>query len=541
MVHIPLVSFLRGLRSENGLAFVPESERRAGQPMLTAAGTGVFRNWLAEIFALDVRSLVLFRVSVALVVLADLAARSGDLRDHYTDVGILPRATAIAEYGRYGFLSLHLFGGSALSQSVLFVTAALCAIGLLAGYRTRLMTVLSWALLVSLHNRNPMVIDGGDDFLRVILFWAMFLPLGTAYSLDGVLAPPAATARRIPERVVSVASAALILQLCFMYWFTVVLKSDPIWRTEGSALYYALNLDSFATPFGVWFRDFSALLPLLTFATLAIEAVGPCLLFLPFTQGPIRFFVVCTFLGLHTGMGLCLALGVFPFIVGAAWLALLPSWFWNRLNLAHDLSFLQKTILQQRFEAWHGTEPYRRLVARAAAPVWRPTVMVPFCALCLGYVFLWNLRTTDFDRFKVILPIESNWFGHTLRLDQKWGMFAPRPAADDGWYVIPGRLRDGSEVDVFANGAPVSWAKPAVVSDTFRNQRWRKYLRNIWERDHAAHRLYFGQYVCRSWNAAHSNQSTLETFRIYYVKEETLPGGKIAEPEKVLIWRHRCF
>ena len=82
------------------------------QPTLTAARLGVFRNWLAEIFALDVRSLALFRVSVALVVLADLAARSGDLRDHYTDVGILPRATAIAEYGRYGFLSLHLFGGS---------------------------------------------------------------------------------------------------------------------------------------------------------------------------------------------------------------------------------------------------------------------------------------------------------------------------------------------------------------------------------------------------------------------------------------------
>jgi hypothetical protein len=274
---------------------------------------------------------------------------------------------------------------------------------------------------------------------------------------------------------------------------------------------------------------------------LAIEAVGPCLLFFPFTQGPIRFFVVCTFLGLHIGMGLCLALGVFPFIVGAAWLALLPSWFWNRLDLAPDLSYLQKMVLQQRIEAWLGTVPYRRLVAHAAAPVWRPTVMVPFCALCLGYVFLWNLRTTDFDRYKVILPIESNWFGQTLRLDQMWGMFAPKPAADDGWYVIPGRLRDGSEVDVFANSAPVSWAKPAVVSDTFRNQRWRKYLRNIWERDHAAHRLYFGQYLCRSWNAAHSNQSTLETFRIYYVKEETLPGGKIAAPQKVLIWTHRCF
>lgn len=102
-------------------------------------------------------------------------------------------------------------------------------------------------------------------------------------------------------------------------------------------------------------------------------------------------------------------------------------------------------------------------------------------------------------------------------------------------------LRGDSEVDVFANGATVQYTKPAIVSDTFRNQRWRKYLRNIWERDHAGHRLYFGQYLYRTWNASHSNQSTLETFQIYYVKEDTLPGGKIAAPEKILTWTHRCF
>jgi len=370
----------------------------------------------------------------------------------------------------------------------------------------------------------------------------MFLPLGAVYSLDSILTPADTTQRYVPERIISIGSVALILQICFMYWFAAILKNDPVWRTEGSALYYALNLDSFAAPFGVWLRNFSALLPILSFATLIIEAVGPCLLFLPVMQGPIRFFVVCLFLGLHAGMGLCLALGVFPFIVGAAWLVLLPSWFWNRLNVPRDISLPRKFALEQRVEEWLGTAWYRRLVARARPPMWHPTMMaILFCAVCLGYVFLWNVRTTNFAKYSVLLPAEYNWFGHALRLDQIWDMFAPRPATDDGWYIIPGRLRDGSEVDVFANGAPVQWTKPAVVADTFRDQRWRKYLRNIWERNHAGHRLYFGQYLCRTWNATHSNQSTLETFQIYYMKEETLPGGKIAAPEKVLIWTHRCF
>ena len=499
------------------------------------------RHSFKDLLSLDVRSLALFRISIALVLFADLIARSRDMLAHYTDVGILPRATAITEFSQYGFLSLHFLGGTIVSQSALFVIAALCAVGLLLGYRTRLMTVLSWILLISLQNRNPMIVDGGDVFLRCILFWAMFLPLGAVFALDSILTPPSAKTRRVPERIFSIATVALILQICFMYWFTVILKNDPVWRTEGSALYYALNLDSFATPFGVWLRDFSALLAPLSFATLVIEAVGPCLLFLPIMQGPLRVLIVGTFLLLHAGMGLCLALGVFPFIVAAAWLVLLPSWFWNRYNLPREISLPHKFALQQRIEDWLGSERYRSLVAHAWPAMWRPTVLAPFCALCLVYVFLWNVRTTNFDTYTAILPVEANWFGQTLRIDQMWGMFAPKPAADDGWYVIPGRLRDGSEIDVFTSSAPVQWEKPEVVSDAFRNQRWRKYLRNLWEREHANHRLYFAQHLCRAWNMTHTNQSLLESFQIYYVKEETLPGGVIAAPEKVLLWTHRCF
>ncbi len=495
---------------------------------------------LTEIFALDVRSLALFRVSLALVLIADLLARTVDLSDHYTDVGLLPRSTAIAEYAQYGFLSFHLLGGTSITQSVLFVIAALFAVGLLVGYRTRFMTVASWLLLVSLHNRNPMILDAGDVLLRLLLFWSMFLPLGTVYSLDGVLAR--SPARRSPIRLVSVPSVALILQLCFVYWFTVALKHDPVWRSEGTGVYYALNLDSFATPIGLWLREFPALLPPLSFATLAIEALGPCLLFVPFVQGPVRFLTICIFLSLHLGLALCLALGVFPFIVGAAWLALLPTWFWHRLRIPRDFSQARKFTLQHRLERLLGVERYQRFAAQARPPVWYPTsVAVVFCLICLGYVFLWNIRTINFEKYSAILSPESNWFGQTLRIDQMWGMFAPKPAADDGWYVIPARLRDGSEIDLFTNGVPVQWEKPADVAATFRNQRWRKYLRNIWEREHAGHRMYFGQYLCRTWNATHRRGETLETFQIFYVKEETLPGGKIASPEKVLLWTHQCF
>ena len=51
-------------------------------------------------------------------------------------------------------------------QLMLFTLAALMAGALLVGYRTQLVSVLSWALFVSLCTRNPYVVQGSDMLLR---------------------------------------------------------------------------------------------------------------------------------------------------------------------------------------------------------------------------------------------------------------------------------------------------------------------------------------------------------------------------------------
>ena len=47
---------------------------------------------LAQLFGVDLRSLALFRVAIAVVVLVDLVVRADDLTALYTDVGVLPRS-----------------------------------------------------------------------------------------------------------------------------------------------------------------------------------------------------------------------------------------------------------------------------------------------------------------------------------------------------------------------------------------------------------------------------------------------------------------
>ena len=166
-------------------------------------GPTTVRGKFADLFGLDLRSLAIFRVGLGLLLLGDLAIRAGDLSAHYTDQGVLPRSALTARH----YVSLHFLDGTADFQGALFVLAGLAALALLAGWRTRAATVVSWLLLMSLHARNPMILQGGDALLRLLLFWGMFLPLGARWSVDGLLRRGGGPAG---GREVSAASAALL-------------------------------------------------------------------------------------------------------------------------------------------------------------------------------------------------------------------------------------------------------------------------------------------------------------------------------------------
>jgi len=207
-----------------------------------------------KLLSLDLRSLALFRVLLAVLLILDLCFRAVYLRDHYTDFGVLPRADLLTEFPNRFYFSLHMIHGSTLFQVILFVLAGVVALMLLVGYRTRTALILSWIFLSSVQVRNEMITDGGDGILMVFLFWAIFLPLGANYSIDSCSRAPAK--RILPEGICTAATAAFILQICFVYWFTSILKTDVVWREEGTAVYYALSVDAFAMPLARMLREY---------------------------------------------------------------------------------------------------------------------------------------------------------------------------------------------------------------------------------------------------------------------------------------------
>jgi len=506
-------------------------------PFNEAAGLIAVRAKLEELFGADVRALAVLRIGLAWIILIDLVQRSSDLVLHYSDLGVLPRADLLHLAPRRSLLSIHVLSGAWQVQALLFVAAALCALALLIGYRTRLATVASWFLFVSLNSRNPMVLLGGDVLIRVVLFWAIFLPLGARYSVDSALL-------RSPKvhggRVLSAATVAYLVQLVLVYWFTAFRKSDPEWHSEGTALYYALSLDHLTTPLGQLLLEFPALLKTLTHGVLWLEVVGPLLLFSPVSTTTIRSLTVLAFVLLHAGIGLTLRIGLFPWISALAMVVFLPSPVWDGLrNIARRLPWIAR---------W-GDQGYR-LVARprtsayplsiAAPPVAHGTPrsrIVGFGVLgLLLYVVLWNVAALPAPPFTLSAPLRS--VGYVLRLDQSWNMFAPSPLKDDGWYVIPGRLRDGQLVDLFRNGAEVRWEKPDSVADTYPNTRWRRYMMIL--PNHLEYAPSYARYLCREWNGRHHDARRLEELEIVFVLERTLPDYRRSEPRNVSLYRHTC-
>ena len=71
--------------------------------------------------------------------------------------------------------------------------------------------------------RNPVVLHGGDMTIRLMLFWAVFLPTGARFSVDAGRKPAAVQ----PTRALSLGTAALTFQVCFVYWFAAAFKAHP--------------------------------------------------------------------------------------------------------------------------------------------------------------------------------------------------------------------------------------------------------------------------------------------------------------------------
>lgn len=136
---------------------------QAGTLNIAGDGAGAaLRRRVADLVAVDVRSLALVRVALALCLLVDLAHAAMDYSALYSDAGVLPRAALLSFWQPGVENSLYLISGFATVGYAIMVLHALAILALLVGYRTRGAVLACLVFTISLQSRNYMVNQGSE-------------------------------------------------------------------------------------------------------------------------------------------------------------------------------------------------------------------------------------------------------------------------------------------------------------------------------------------------------------------------------------------
>lgn len=496
---------------------------------------------VASRFGVDRRALAALRVALGGLLLADLGLRARHLVAFYTDVGVLPRSTLVDLYPAARYVP-HALSGAAWAQWALFAAAGVAALALLVGHRTTLATAASLVLLASLHARNPLVLNAGDALLRRLLFWGVFLPLGARWSVDAGRDDGRGVGGAGPAgpRVVSLAAAALLLQVVIVYASSGLFKLRSDRWTSGLELQYLLRVDQLTRPLAELLLAAPRALRALTWLWLAMLLGSWLLVGL---TGRRRTALVALFAAMHAGMALTMTLGLFPLVSLAGLLPFLPPSAWDAVearvaSATRDARSAGRRLARTwRFDGRRvpvGTAAALARLRRALPSVPRlpsDAASVRFgssvVAACLAGALVWNAMSVGLVATPGVVAEVRDPRAHA------WDMFGGGGRAD-GWFVVPARLESGDRVDAFHREA-VDWDRPPELARTFPSARWLRYSGTLLSSPGL--RDEFAAYLCGRWNRRHADD--LERLTIYFMERPVRVDG--AGPvRRVRLGRYAC-
>ncbi len=322
------------------------------------------------------------------------------------------------------------------------------------GLFTKTSNVLLWIVVVSVQHRMPLFNSGADSLERLFLFWMLFLPAGAVFSLDAWWFPRQGFWRKrinqtqsqryqsqllngqLPARshaICNWATAAILLQLITIYWYSALEKWNADWWT-GSAVESALQWSFITKPLATQWLTQPWLLRLVTWSVLVMELLCPLLVFCPGLFGWTRRATTYFFLLMHLGIAATLTIGTFSAICAAGWL-LFCAWPWGPSggwsNLWRDRRD-QARELEERLPS----------SSRASATAVEWLVVILF-----SLMVWWNLSHASLLAKWVKFPHSLYPVVCQLGLDPNFPMFGRVPRHNYGW-VHRVELESGASFDL---------------------------------------------------------------------------------------------
>jgi hypothetical protein len=276
------------------------------------------RAWNAFWFRpVSARPLGAFRIVFGLVMIANLGFMAVDLDYWYTNAGLLRGTEAREAAGPLRFSALNYIQDP-VSVRLWFGATALAAVGLTVGWHSRVMALVFYLMMLSIHHRDIPTNSGADALVTIMSFYMVLCPSGAAYSLDARRAARNRGTRAEPlippwpQRLIQ-------LQVSLVYLSTAMWKCRGGAWVDGTALHYVLynsELGHFDLSFLTQYR---LLVDLMTHGALVIEFAMAFLLWFR----PTRRWVIVVGLSLHVGIQILVNIPIFGELMTACYLLFL--------------------------------------------------------------------------------------------------------------------------------------------------------------------------------------------------------------------------
>ncbi len=419
-----------------------------------------------RLFNLDVHSLALFRIILGSVAFYDIFLGLKNWESLFSPWGVLT-------YSKISQFSLLNFFHSPWAFYCYFIMGLLFSFFIIIGFKTRIFTFFTWAIILNLQLRNPYLLNFGDNLLLLSLFWSVFLSLDEVWSVEVS-----------PRRLSPVLNLGIIFQFLVLYLFSVHHKYGPTWREDFTAVWWALKLN-FKTPLIEYLLAFPLFLKFLTIMVLITESV--------FATGAVffsskpRLKTFCVFMGIffHLGIKLTLDHGYFPYICIGLWSLLLPSWFWQKVFKLKAPSFIKE---------------------KKNIPL--TISMFFFMALVLWF----NLKTTSVRLWR----LTPNWVdtvGDVFKLHQAWSMYGSDPPRVTTWKIIKGNLKNKEQVNLLLPDTKYFDGRPKHYLDIYSDQKWTSLLSRIFYPHNKEIYEGIAEYFCK-------RTANLESLEIHHFSHE---------------------
>lgn len=461
----------------------------------------------------------------------------------YSENGAVPLSLAVDAASSDAF-SVYYFTTDPTVTAALFVVQALFAVQLILGYRTRFATVVSFLLVISLDHRNPLVLSYADTLFRLLLFWAIFLPLGERWSVDAVH-----RSRETRRSYVGAAGALALGQMVTMYFINGLHKSTDEYWTTGDAAPLVMGLGDTTFLLGDFVSQFTTVMQAGGLAWYYMMLASWLLIVL---VGRKRYLAVGVYAFGHAAFAVTVRIGAFPYVAMAGLVLFLQTRFWEdlgavgrRLGVEPERLAARLSRLERAAAVFPNPRQVDERTRRLRSRAYTVSIVVVVAAILIASAF--SAQPVD-ERSPVEPDEHIEDVADRFSIDQpSWSVFAPTPRTTDRYYVFAAETADGEYLDVY-NDRELSYDRPYEdegLQSQYGTYRERFYMNDVRragfdDRHDAPEKL--GDYLCESWREERGVE--LVRINMHYISED-VTMDTITEPEErdrssVELYQHAC-